>query len=98
VDKKLIGLVWPAARGYVEMKPVFRSGRKTQDVAVSLSLALNMQKAPHSKDMSEIVRELNIGDGHAGAAAGVWRCESAHETQKVREEMPKRILDLWQKM
>jgi hypothetical protein len=97
IDKKLIGLVQPKAKGYVEMKPVFRSGRKTFDLAVTLSLALSMQRERHGKDMAEIVRELNIGDGHSGAAAGVWRCESAHEFQKLREELPKRILDIWRK-
>lgn len=98
LDKKLIGLVWPNAKGYVELKPVFRGGQKTQDIAVSLSLALAMQRIEHAKDMSEIVRELNIGDGHAGAAAGVWRCESSREYQKTREELPQRILELWRKM
>jgi hypothetical protein len=70
LDKKLVGLVFPTARGFVEMKPVFRGGRKTHDISVSLSLALG---APAGKDVGEIVRELNIGDGHSGAAAGVWR-------------------------
>jgi hypothetical protein len=95
IDKKLIGLVHPQARGYVEMKPVFRSGQKTQDISVSLSLALSMQQSPHRKDMGEIVRELNIGDGHIGASAGVWRSSSAHEFQKAKEELPLKILDLW---
>lgn len=95
IDKKLIGLLHPDARGYMELKPVFRGGHKTHDLAVSLSLALSMQNAPHKKDMSEIVRELNIGDGHAGAAAGVWRCASAFEFQKIRDELPNRILELW---
>jgi hypothetical protein len=98
IDKKLIGLVWPQARGYAELKPVFRSGRKTNDVSVSLSLALSEQRTECRKDMSEIVRELNIGDGHAGAAAGVWRSASAHELSKVREELPRRILELWKGM
>ena len=94
LDKKLVGLVYPQARGYVEMKPVFRGGQKTRDISVSLSLALASQSG---KDVGEIVRELNIGDGHAGAAAGVWRSESAREFQKTREELPRRILELWKR-
>lgn len=97
IDKKLIGLVYPEARGYVEMKPVFRSGQKTQDISISLSLALSMQQNPHKKDMGEIVRELNIGDGHIGAAAGVWRSSSTREFQKAKEELPQKILELWRK-
>jgi hypothetical protein len=95
LDKKLVGLIFPEARGYVEMKPVFRGGRKTHDISVSLSLALASQSR---KDVGEIVRELNIGDGHSGAAAGVWRSESAREFQKVHEELPRRILELWKRM
>ncbi|MFZ5432777.1 MAG: hypothetical protein ACOZB3_03285 [Calditrichota bacterium] len=95
IDKKLIGLVEPAAQGYAEMKPIFRRGQKTHDLSLSLSLALFMQKIEHKKDMGEIVRLLNIGDGHAGAAAGVWRCPSAHEFQKMRAELPQKILDIW---
>jgi hypothetical protein len=95
IDKKLIGLVHPEARGYVELKPVFRGGQKTHDISVSLSLALSMQQNPHRKDMGEIVRELNIGDGHIGASAGVWRASSAHEFQKAKQELPQKILELW---
>jgi len=96
IDKKLIGLVHPESRGYVELKPVFRGGQKTQDISVSLSLALSMQQAAHKKDMGEIVRQLNIGDGHIGASAGVWRSTSTREYQKAKEELPKRILEIWQ--
>lgn len=98
LDKKLIGLVQPAAQGYVELKPLFRAGRKTLDMSVTLSLALSMQQHSHKKDMSEIVRLLNIGDGHAGAAAGVLSCRSAHEFQRARAELPLKILELWRKM
>ena len=98
IDKKLIGLVHPQSHGYVELKPLFRAGRKSLDISVTLSLALSMQQHAHKKDMSEIVRLLNIGDGHAGAAAGVWSCKNAHEFQRAREELPLKILDLWKRM
>ena len=98
LDKKLIGLVEPDAKGYVEIKPAFRSGRKTNDITVTLSLALSMQRTSHSKNMAEIVRILNIGDGHAGAAAGVYPSASGHEFQKARAELPRKIFELWRKM
>ncbi len=98
LDKKLIGLVEPDAKGYVELKPQFRSGKKSNDISVTLSLALNMQRDAHKKDMAEIVRVLNIGDGHAGAAAGVFPCANGHEFQKAREDLPRRILELWRRM
>ena len=95
IDKKLIGLVESGSQGYVEMKPVFTSGRKSLKIAVSISLALSMQKLGHRKDVGEIMRILNIGDGHAGAAAGVWNCRNAHEFQQMREELPTKIFQLW---
>lgn len=95
IDKKLIGLIHPQALGYVELKPVFRSGQKSLDISVTLSLALQMQHREHRKDMSEIVRELNIGDGHAGAAAGVWKCKNGSDYQKQRTDLPQRIWELW---
>jgi len=98
IDKKLIGLVDPLAKGYVEIKPVFRQGRKSHSLAVSLSLALNMQQVEHSKDMGEIVRLLNLGDGHKGAAAGVKEGNSAHQFQRARSELPLKILEIWKKM
>lgn len=95
VDKKLAGLVFPDAKGFVEIKPVFRRGMKTHDVAVSLSLALSMQHETHAKDMGEIVRTLNIGDGHSGASAGVRRCDSVFESRRAQEEILREVWRLW---
>jgi len=95
VDKKLAGLLFPDAKGYVEIKPVFRQRLKTHDIAVSMSLALSMQKETHAKDVGEIMRLLNIGDGHAGAAAGVRRCETAFESRRAHEEILNEILRIW---
>jgi len=98
IDKKLIGLVDPNAKGYVELKPVFRQGRKTTNIAVGLSLALSMQAAEHRKDMGEIVRLLNIGDGHRGAAAGVYEARNSLDYQNARATLPKEILEHWRTM
>jgi hypothetical protein len=95
IDKKLIGLVEPSSQGYVELKPVFTRGKKSLKIAVSMSLALSMQKKEHGKDVGEIMRLLNIGDGHAGAAAGVWECRNVLEFQQMREELSQKILELW---
>jgi hypothetical protein len=95
IDKKLIGLVEADSQGYVEMKPVFTRGNKSLKIAVSISLALSMQRREHRKDVGEIMRILNIGDGHVGAAAGVWNCHNAREFQQMRDELPHKIFELW---
>lgn len=96
VDKKLAGLLYPETKAFVELKPVFRQGQKTHDIAIALSLALSMQHQSHAKDLGEIVRRLNMGDGHTGAAAGVRRCESASESRRAQEEILKEVWGLWQ--
>jgi hypothetical protein len=96
VDKKLAGLLHPEAKGFVEIKPVFRQGKRTHDISISLSLALSMQQQDHPKDMGEIMRTLNMGDGHAGAAAGVRRCESAVESRNATEEILSEVWRLWE--
>jgi hypothetical protein len=98
LDKKLIGLVDRTASGYVEIKPVFREGRKSNNVAVSMSLALHMQQREHKKDCGEVMRVLNIGDGHRGAAAGVLQGSSAHDLQRARAELPGEILRIWKSL
>ncbi|MFH1009773.1 MAG: hypothetical protein V1784_00885 [bacterium] len=95
VDKKLAGLIFPEAKGFVELKPVFRQGQKAHDISVSLSLALPMQHQSHPKNMGEIVRTMNLGDGHIGAAAGLRRCESGSESHRAKDEILKEIWRLW---
>jgi len=95
VDKKLAGLIFPKAKGFAELKPVFRQGQKKHDISVSLSLALAMQHQQHAKNMGEIVRSLNLGDGHVGAAAGLKHCDSGAESHRAKNEILKEIWRLW---
>jgi hypothetical protein len=63
-----------------------------------MSLSMNMAGTEHGKDISEIMRSLNIGDGHPGAAAGIVRCRSKAEREKKKEEVLRRIWELWSGM
>jgi hypothetical protein len=70
VLKNLVYLLEPGALGALTVSPVFRGDRKTNDISISMSLSMNMTDKQHGKDIGEIMRTLDIGDGHVGAAAG----------------------------
>lgn len=76
----------------------FAGGKKTNDLNFSMSLSFLMNRREHNKDIGEIMRELNIGDGHTGAAGGRIDCRSKDEMIKVKEGTVERIIQLWQGM
>ena len=76
----------------------FAGGKKTNDLNFSMSLSFLMNRREHNKDIGEIMRELNIGDGHPGAAGGRIDCRSKDEMLKVKEETITRIIELWRGM
>lgn len=94
VIKQLVSLVYPEALAVLELFPVFEAGVKTTNFGISMSLTV---KAKHMafKDIGGIMRTLNIGDGHRGAAGGIVRARSKVEMLKKKEELLKRIYELW---
>lgn len=76
----------------------FAGGRKTNDLSFSMSLSFLMNRRKHSKDVGEIMRSLNMGDGHPGAGAGRIQCRSKDEMLKVKEETIDKIIELWNGM
>jgi len=95
VYKNLAYLLYPDAMAVLEVKNRFEMGRKTNDLQFSMALGFNLNSMDHKKDVGEIMRSLNLGDGHAGAAAGGLRCGSKAEMLKKKEETLSRILSLW---
>lgn len=71
------------------------NGVKTNNIATSMSLSVIMNRMEHNKDVGEIMRKLNIGDGHAGAGAGLLECHSKDEMMGAREKLLRDILELW---
>ncbi len=93
--KNLAYLIHPAALGVLTMNPLFRSERKTNDISFSMSLSMNLNGKDHGKDIGEIMRTLNIGDGHVGAAAGTLHCESKDEMLRRKKKVLSEIWKLW---
>jgi len=98
IIRNLAFLVHPESLAALIIKPIFRGGTKTNDFSLSMSLSVNMTNREHGKDIGEIMRVLNIGDGHPGAAAGIVRCGSKKERQKRKDDIVDEIRKLWKEM
>ncbi len=98
VLKNLAYLLEPAALGALTVSPVFRGDRKTTDLSISMSLSMNMTDKAHGKDIGEIMRSLDIGDGHAGAAAGMIHSASKDEMLRKKKKALSDIWKLWKAM
>jgi hypothetical protein len=96
VWKNLAQLHYPQARVVLGVEASFREGKKTNDLAFSMSLTiLQNQDREASCDVGEIMRRLNIGDGHQGAGGGRVACRSKEQMLVAKEELIRGIEALW---
>ena len=96
IIKNLAYLKFKESLAVVEVQSLFNRGIKSNNLSFSMSLSLNLSKQEHNKDVGEIMRALNIGDGHAGAAAGTVYCSSKNEMLKQKENILKQIFKIWE--
>jgi len=93
--KNLAFLLYPQALGVLEVYNLTDQGVKSNNLGLSMSLSINGNRQNQVKNIGEIMRSLNIGDGHPGAAAGTVRCSSKQEMLKKKKEMLNQIFKLW---
>jgi oligoribonuclease NrnB/cAMP/cGMP phosphodiesterase (DHH superfamily) len=93
--KNLAFLVHPEALGVLEVYNLTEQGVKSNHLGFSMSLSILGNRQNHKKNIGEIMRSLNIGDGHPGAAAGQVRCRSKQEMLKKKKEVVNQIFKLW---
>ena len=98
VLRNLAYLLCPEALGVVALYPLFRGGRKANGFGVSISLSMNLAGREHGKDAGEIVRSLDIGDGHPGAAGGRLECGSKDEMLREKKRVLEEIWRMWREM
>jgi oligoribonuclease NrnB/cAMP/cGMP phosphodiesterase (DHH superfamily) len=96
ITKNLAYLIYPDAAAVLEINSIFRRNIKTNNFGVSMALSLNLNSQDHHKDVGEIMRILNIGDGHAGAAGGTVYCNSKNEMLKQKQYIVDRIIQIWE--
>jgi len=94
--RNLAFLIYPDALGVLEVYSLMdHQGVKSNNIGVSMSLSINGNRQGRNKNIGEIMRTLNIGDGHPGAAAGTVHCKSKQEMLKKKEELVGQIFKLW---
>ncbi len=97
VVKNLAQLLALQALAVLQINSLFNRQVKTNDLVFSMSLTIAGTHHPARRDLGEIMRQLNIGSGHAGAASGLLRSRSKQEMLKEKERTLKAILDHWKK-
>ncbi len=95
VLRNLAFLLYPSAQAVVEIRSLYNQGVKTNNFNISISLSPNVDSAAFRKDLGEIMRDLNIGDGHRGAASGTMNCRSKDEMIRRKKELLGKILHFW---
>jgi hypothetical protein len=94
--KNLAFLVYPEALGVLEVYNLTdHQGIKSNHLGLSMSLSINGNRKDRTKNIGEIMRSLNIGDGHPGAAAGTVRCKSKQEMMKKKKDLVDQIFRIW---
>jgi hypothetical protein len=92
--KNLAFLIYPDSPVVVEIYNLMERGVKRNHLGVSMSLSISGNKNTR-KNIGEIMRSLNIGDGHPGAAAGTVQCRSKQEMLKKKRELLNEIYRQW---
>lgn len=93
--KNLAFVIYPEALAVVEVYNLTSQGVKSNDLGFSMSLSIEANKRAPAKNIGEIMRSLNIGDGHPGAAAGIVRCRSKAEMLRKKKEILSQLFRIW---
>jgi len=96
IVKNLAFVIYPSSQAVVEFRSLYDQGVKTNSFSLSISLSPNVDPVALQKDVGDIMRSLNIGDGHRGAAGGTVTCRSKDEMVKKKREILKGIWALWE--
>ena len=96
IARHMAFLEYPEAKAVIVVGNPIVDGKKSTNISFSMSLSVLMNNQEHSKNIGDIMRSLNIGDGHAGAAAGAAECNSKDEMLKARESTLAEIYTIWQ--
>ena len=93
--KNLAFLIYPESLSVVEVYSLFEQGVKSNHFGVSMALSIKANLQAGNKNVGEIMRTLNIGDGHPGAAGGTIHCNSKQEMLKKKKDVLNQIHKLW---
>jgi hypothetical protein len=95
VIRHMAYMEYPQAQAVILVANPMIDGRKSTNLSLSMSLSLVLNHHDHAKDIGEIMRTLNIGDGHAGAGAGAVDCAGKDEMLRNKERLLAGIVELF---
>jgi hypothetical protein len=93
--KHLSYLLFPESLGVIEINTLYEEEVKTNNLSISMSLSLQKGGDSKFKNIGEIMRSMQIGDGHRGAGAGVVLCDGKAEMERKKEKILKQIYSIW---
>ena len=93
--KNLAFLIYPESLAVLEVYNLLDQGVKSNHLGISMALSIKANLQAGNKNVGEIMRTLNIGDGHPGAAASTIRCKSKPEMLKKKKDILNQIHKLW---
>ncbi|MBW7998014.1 MAG: hypothetical protein FVQ81_15895 [Candidatus Glassbacteria bacterium] len=96
IVKNLAQIHAPESLAVLEVSPLFRRRLRTNDLSFSMSLTLAGQRHYAQFDIGEIMRTLDIGSGHPGAASGVVKSGSRAEMERNRAKTLEKIKEIWE--
>jgi len=95
-NKSLAFLLYRDAKAVMDIRKVYDQGIKNNTISYSISLGFVDQRVKECVHLGEIMRSLNIGDGHPGAAAGEFEADSAKELALQHQRIMDSIVTQWQ--
>lgn len=93
--KHLAYLIYPDSLAVLQISNLYEHETKTNDLAFSMSLSLNLQDDNHNKNAGDIMSTLNLGGGHPGAGGGTIKCASKQEMLETKKNLINEIYDLF---
>ena len=68
------------------MQNIYENQIKLNKISLNISASLFEASDPTKIDLGAIMRDLNIGDGHAGAASGIINSMTKSELEKEKQK------------
>ncbi|MBL8028946.1 MAG: hypothetical protein JNL74_21160 [Fibrobacteres bacterium] len=92
--RNLAQIIYPEILGIFMIQCIYDRGVKTNGFTISGSMTI--KKSPREKDIGDIMRILNIGDGHKGAGSGQIHCSTKNELDARKRQTVERVIEIWQ--
>ncbi len=86
---------FPQAKSVLTIRSMFQKGVKTNGMSLSMSLGFVDDELKEKINIGEMMRKLDIGSGHPGAAAGRFECKSKDERERKSKDVLETIARMW---